>query len=166
MKALLISLAVTMTGLLPNTGLAQTKLRFAHGYEVSEPFHTSALWAAAEIEKRTANRYQIEVFPASQLGKETDVNQGLVLGTVDIIFTGLAFIGRTFPAASIGAAPFMFRDFDHYRKYAASPLFAELAAGYQKASGGNTIVATTYFGTRHTTANKPLQTRLVSDWLP
>ena len=36
-----------------------------------------------EFAKRTNNKYQIEVFPASQLGKETDINQGLSLGSVD-----------------------------------------------------------------------------------
>ena len=51
---------------------AQTKLKFAHVYEVSEPYHTAAVWAAGEIAKRTNNRYTMEVFPASTLGKETD----------------------------------------------------------------------------------------------
>ena len=65
--------------------LAQTKLKFAHVYETSEPYHAAALWAATEIAKRSSNRYSMEVFPASQLGKETDINQGLTLGTVHII---------------------------------------------------------------------------------
>ena len=47
---------------------AQTKLRWAHVYETSEPFHTQSVWAAQEIAKRTNNRYQIDVYPASQLG--------------------------------------------------------------------------------------------------
>ena len=50
----------------------------------------------------------------------------------------------------------MFRDFDHWKKYAESPLFRALSAGYQKASGGNTVVAITYYGNRQTTANKAL----------
>jgi len=33
--------------------MAQTKLKWAHVYETSEPFHTSSVWAAQEIEKRT-----------------------------------------------------------------------------------------------------------------
>ena len=33
--------------------LAQQKLKFAHVYEASEPYHTAALWAAGEIAKRT-----------------------------------------------------------------------------------------------------------------
>ena len=61
---------------------AQTKLKWAHVYETSEPYHTAAVWAAGEIKKRTNGRYEVEVFPASTLGKETDINQGLTLGTV------------------------------------------------------------------------------------
>ena len=62
-----------------------------------------ALWAAAEINKRTNGRYQIDVFPASTLGKETDINQALSLGTIDIIYTGMAFAGRTYPPMSIAS---------------------------------------------------------------
>ena len=51
-------------------GLAQQKLKFAHVYETSEPYHTAAVWAAGEIAKRTSNRYTMDVFPASSLGKE------------------------------------------------------------------------------------------------
>jgi len=134
---------------------AQTKLRWAHVYETSEPYHTAAVWAAAEIKKRTNGRYEVEVFPASTLGKETDINQGLTLGTVDIIYTGQLFAGRTYGPLAIGGAPYMFRDFDHWKRYSTSPLFAQLADGYQKA-GGNKVVAITYYGERHVTSNKPI----------
>ena len=43
-----------------------------------------------------ASATTVEVFPASTLGKETDINQGLTLGTVDIIYTGQLFAGRTY----------------------------------------------------------------------
>jgi tripartite ATP-independent transporter DctP family solute receptor len=137
---------------------AQQKLKFAHVYEVSEPYHTAALWAAGEVGKRTGNRYSMEVFPASSLGKETDINQGLTLGTVDIIYTGQLFAGRNHGPLSIGGAPFMFRDYDHWQKFTKSKLFQELGDGYQKASGGNKVVAITYYGNRQTTSNKPLNT--------
>jgi tripartite ATP-independent transporter DctP family solute receptor len=136
--------------------LAQTKLKFAHVYETSEPYHTAALWAAAEIAKRTSNRYTVEVFPASQLGKESDINQGLTLGTVDMIYTGQLFAGRNYGPISIGGAPFVFRDFDHWKKFSTSKLFDELADGYQKASSGSKVVAITYYGERHVTANKAI----------
>ena len=103
---------------------AQTKLKFAHVYETSEPYHIQAVWAAGEIAKRTNNRYTVEVFPASTLGKETDINQGLTLGTVDIIYTGQLFAGRTYGPLAIGGAPYMFRDFNHWKAFSTSPLFA------------------------------------------
>src|SRR5215813_12339109 len=141
---------------LPLGAAAQTKLKWAHVYETSEPYHTAAVWAAGEIAKRTNNRYQVEVFPASSLGKETDINQGLTLGTVDIIYTGQLFAGRTYGPLAIGGAPYMFRDFDHWKKFSTSPLFAELAEGYRQKSNGNKVVAITYYGERHVTSNKPI----------
>ena len=152
LKTLLAVAALAATG----AAFAQTKLKFAHVYETSEAYHTAALWAADEIKKRTAGRYEIQVFPASQLGKETDINQGLTLGTVDIIYTGQAFAARTLPALAIGGAPFMFRDLDHWRKYADSDLLRELMEAYYK-KGGNKPLAVTYYGVRHTTANKAIE---------
>jgi len=152
-----IKAAVAILALAVSTSaLAQTKLKWAHVYETTEPYHTAALWAAGEIAKRTNNRYQVEVFPASTLGKETDINQGLTLGTVDIIYTGQLFAGRTYGPLAIGGAPYMFRDFAHWQKFAASPLFAELAEGYREKSGGNKVVAITYYGERHVTSNKAI----------
>jgi tripartite ATP-independent transporter DctP family solute receptor len=154
-KFLLALCAAAVAALAGGPVLAQTKLKFAHVYETSEPYHKWALWAADEIKKRTDGRYEMQVFPASQLGKETDINQGLTLGTVDVIYTGQAFAARTHPPLAIGGAPFMFRDFDHWKKYSNSAVLQELMDGYYK-KGGNRPVAVTYYGVRHTTANKAI----------
>ena len=136
-------------------GFAQQKLKFAHVYETSEPYHTYAVWAAGEIAKRTGNRYTWDVFPASQLGNETQINQSLSLGTVDMIYTGQASAGRTYPPISIGGAPYMFRDLDHWKKFSQSKVLADLNEAYFK-KGGNKPVAAFYYGVRHTTANKAI----------
>ena len=156
MKLRIAALAAAAALAVSAAAFGQQKLKFAHVYETSEAYHTAALWAAGEIAKRTANRYTMEVFPASSLGKETDIGQGLTLGTVDIIYTGQLFAQRAYGPIAIGGAPFMFRDFDHWKKYTQSKLFQDLAAGYQKGSDGNRIVAITYYGNRQTTSNKAL----------
>ena len=156
MKFRIAALAAAAALAVSGTAFAQQKLKFAHVYETSEAYHTAALWAASEIAKRTSNRYTMEVFPASTLGKETDIGQGLTLGTVDIIYTGQLFAQRAYGPIAIGGAPFMFRDFDHWKKYTQSKLFQDLADGYQKGSDGNRIVAITYYGNRQTTSNKAL----------
>ena len=150
---LLLGLAAAFV---PAAAHAQTKLKWAHVYEATEPYHTEALWAAQEIRKRTDGRYDIEVFPASTLGKETEINQALSLGTIDIIYTGMAFAGRQYPPMSIASGPFIFRDYDHWQKFRAGPIFKEVAKGYEDKSG-HKIVGYTYYGERHLTANKLVQ---------
>jgi tripartite ATP-independent transporter DctP family solute receptor len=134
---------------------AQTTLKWAHVYEISEPYHTWAVWAGDEIAKRTEGRYKVEVFPASSLGKESDINEGLGLGTVDIIYTGQLFAGRFYGPIAIGGAPFIFRDYDHWAKFRTSDLFDELAGGYEQTTG-NHIVTLTYYGERQTTSNREI----------
>lgn len=157
MKRLVLSLAAAAIVGAAGLGAAQAaeKLKFAHVYETTEPYHKRALEAAEEIKKQTNGRYEIEVFPASSLGKESDINEGLGLGTVDIIYTGALFAGRFYGPIAISGAPFMFRDLDHWKSYAASDLFGELSAGYRKKTG-HTVLALTYYGQRHVTSNKPI----------
>ncbi|NVN84541.1 MAG: sialic acid TRAP transporter substrate-binding protein SiaP [Rhodopseudomonas sp.] len=132
---------------------AQTKLKWAHVYEIAEPYHTEALWAADEIKKRTNGKYEIQVFPASQLGNENQINEGLGLGTVDIIYTGVNFAGSIYKPIAITGAPFILRDFDHWKAYRDSSLFAEIAKGYDDKTK-HKVAALTYYGQRHVTANK------------
>ena len=133
--------------------LAQTKLKWAHVYEVSEPYHTDSVWAAEEIKKRTNGKFDIQVFPASSLGKETDINQGLSLGTVDMIISGPSFAARSFPRVGVAYYPFIFRDAAHQAAYAKSDVFKELAEGYRQKTG-IVMTAYTYYGARQTTSNR------------
>ena len=154
-RTLLAATALTALALAPTTAAAETKLKFAHVYETSEPYHTCAVEASDKLKAATEDRYSIEVFPASSLGKEVDINEGLGLGTVDIIYTGQLFAGRAFGPIAIGGSPFMFRDYEHWDAYRNSDLFKELSQGYTDATG-NHIVALTYYGNRHVTSNKPI----------
>ena len=138
-----------------NAALAQQKLKWAHVYETSEPFHTESVWAAEEIKKRSNGKFDIQVFPASTLGKETDINQGLTLGTVDMIISGPSFAARTYPRIGIAYYPFIFRDADHLIAYSKSPIFQEMVNEFRSKTGIQ-ITAYTYYGARHTTAQKPI----------
>jgi tripartite ATP-independent transporter DctP family solute receptor len=158
MKSKLMLGALAALALMPAGGaLAQTKLTWAHVYEVTEPFHTESVWAAEEIKKRTEGRYEVTVYPASQLGKEADLNQGLTLGTADIIISGSSFAAREFPPIGVTYYPYIFRGPEHLLAYTKSDIFKTLAAGYEEESGHH-IAAVTYYGTRHTTANKEIKT--------
>lgn len=150
--------ALALGGLMTSTGaLAQQKLKWAHVYETSEPYHTESVWAAEEIKKRSNGKFDIQVFPASTLGKETDINQGLTLGTVDMIISGPSFAARTYPRFGIAYYPFIFRDGDHLIAYSKSPVFQEMVNEF-RAKTGIQVTAYTYYGARHTTAQKAFTT--------
>ena len=147
--AAVLALTIGASGL----AQAQTKLKWAHVYEPSEPYHTQSLWAAAEIKKRSNGKFDIQVFPASSLGKETDINQGLQLGTVDMIISGPSFAARSYPRFGIAYYPFIFRDGDHLIAYSKSAVFKEMTDEF-RAKTGIQVTAYTYYGARHTTAQK------------
>jgi tripartite ATP-independent transporter DctP family solute receptor len=152
-----LTAAAVLALTLGTSGLAQaqTKLKWAHVYETSEPYHTQSVWAAEEIKKRSNGKFDIQVFPASSLGKETDINQGMQLGTVDMIISGSSFAANSYPRLGIAYYPFIFRDGDHLLAYSKSPVFKEMTDEF-RAKTGIQILAYTYYGARHTTANKPI----------
>ena len=149
-----LGLIAAALALSAGSALAQQKLKWAHVYETSEPYHTQSVWAAEEIKKRTNGKFEITVHPASSLGKETDINQGMGLGTIDMIISGPSFAARSYPRLGIAYYPFIFRDADHLLAYSKSPVFKEMIEGF-RAKTGIQILAYTYYGARHTTAQKP-----------
>ncbi len=136
---------------------ASETLKWAHVYEQGSNYHAVAEWAAEEIAKRTDGRVAVEVFPASSLGKEVEINEGLGIGAVDIIYTGPSFVERYYGPIAISDYPFIMRGFDHWKGYRDSDLFAELSEGYKDATG-NSVMALVYYGQRHVTSNKPILT--------
>jgi tripartite ATP-independent transporter DctP family solute receptor len=157
MRTIIAAAFAAATALAASAASAQTVLKWAHVYETPEPFHTESVWAAEEFKKRTNGKYEIQVYPASQLGKETDINQGLTLGTVDIIISGSSFAARSFAPIGVTYYPYIFRDGDHLIAYTKSDIYKTLSKGYEDKTGHH-IVATTYYGTRQTTSNKPIKT--------
>ncbi|MEO8739700.1 MAG: sialic acid TRAP transporter substrate-binding protein SiaP [Casimicrobiaceae bacterium] len=149
-----LALVVGVMCIASGTALAQQKLKWAHVYETSEPYHIQSVWAAEEIKKRSNGKFDITVFPASSLGKETDINQGLQLGTVDMIISGPSFAARSYPRLGIAYYPFIFRDADHLIAYSKSDVFKEMVDGYREKTGIQ-ITAYTYYGARQTTSNRP-----------
>ena len=148
------TLLATLLFAVAGTGLAQNKLKWGHVYEANEPFHRWSVWAADEIKKRSNGKYQIDVYPASQLGRDNDLTQGISLGAVDIILSGSSFAAKSFPRIGVTYYPYTFRDANHLLAYGKSDIFRELADGYAQKTG-NQIVSMSYYGVRHTSSNRP-----------
>ena len=138
-----------------SSAMAETVLKFAHIQSEATPFHQAALMAAKAIGERTEGRYRVEVYPNSSLGTDEAIIEGLGLGTVDIIYSGPAFMAQAYSPIGISDYPFVFRNLDHWKAYWKSDVFAELAKAYEDITG-NVHVASAYYGARQITANKPI----------
>jgi tripartite ATP-independent transporter DctP family solute receptor len=130
-------------------------LKWAHVYEEGSSYHKWALWAAEQIKDKTDGRVEISVFPASSLGKEAEINEGLTIGSVDMIYTGPNFAERDYGPIAISDYPFMLKDYDHWKAYRDSDLFQELSDGYKEATG-HTVMGITWYGYRHVTSKFPI----------
>ncbi|MEZ5864598.1 MAG: TRAP transporter substrate-binding protein DctP [Geminicoccaceae bacterium] len=131
-SALVLALAGTA---LLGAPAAATEFKLGHVYEASHPIHTAAVAAAEQFAACTDGAHTIQVYPASQLGKETALNEQIQFGGVDMILTGQIFASSNYPALAIGAAPYIFRDRDHALAYRDSDVFKDLMAGWSEATG-------------------------------
>lgn len=136
-------------------GAFAADLKWAHVYEEGSTYHKWANWAAEQIKAKTDGRVNITVFPASSLGKESEINEGLTIGSVDMIYTGPNFAERDYGPIAISDYPFMLKNYDHWKAYRESDLFKELSDGYKNATG-HTVMGITWYGYRHVTSNFPI----------
>ncbi|MBU3005345.1 sialic acid TRAP transporter substrate-binding protein SiaP [Paraglaciecola arctica] len=173
-EKIFIIAAVFICLMLPNRTIAQTDLavsaqtvshpdwqnsrvlRWAHVYEPSHALHKWALWASDEIYRETQGRYKVEIYASSSLGKEAHINQSLSLGSLDIIYTGTSFASQMYKPLGLSEMPYIFENYQHWQRYVASSVFAQLTQEYQQRSAGNVILSSTYYGERHLTSNRPV----------
>ncbi len=164
LSVMMLALVLIAGGLAFARGAAEPdrmELSFAHVYEPDLAYHQEAVWAAEQIEERTDGRITVTVYPAAQLGSESEIAEGLDLGTSDIIYAGAAFLAGDYGELAIAEGPMVFRDFEHWMAFAESDLFQDLAEGYRNQTGHH-IVAPTYYGVRHVSSSRPIRT--LDDW--
>ena len=130
LKKLTIAFAASAAALLAATtsGMAQTKLKWAHVYETSE-FHTASVWAAGE--NRQAHQWALcrstSIRPRSSARRPTSTRPCAGFGRHDHL--RLEFCGQELPADRRDLYPYTFRDADHLLAYTKSDVFKELTKG-------------------------------------
>ena len=91
---------------------AEFTYKFANNLALGHPLNTRAQEASAKIKEETGGRFDLQIFPASQLGSDTDTLGQIRSGAVDF-FTLSGLILSTFvPAAAINGVGFAFKDYD------------------------------------------------------
>jgi len=119
-KAIAIAFALT------TTAHAQTVLRFGHYGPVGDPVHAASLKFKEVVEKESGGAFRVDVTPAEQLGKGSEMIVGTQLGTIDVSVTGNPFFGGIAPEQSALDIPFLFRTPEHAYRVIDGPIGREL----------------------------------------
>jgi tripartite ATP-independent transporter DctP family solute receptor len=103
------------------------------------------------VAERTNNQIQVQIFPASQLGTEQEILEGVQLGTVHMFEGSTGSVGRFLPELEAFAAPYIWRDVDHMLKTVRGPIGASLADRLVKSKGMRILDLGWLFGYRYLT---------------
>ena len=90
-----------------------TVLKMGHVYAEDYPMHIAMQEMSDYIYENTDGRYRIDLNANSTLGGESDLIEGVNIGTVDMCFTASTPLANTVPAISYLDLPFLIQDYDH-----------------------------------------------------
>lgn len=91
---------------------AEFTLKLANNSPLSHPQTIRQMEAAARIKDASGGRLEINVFPNSQLGSDTDMLSQLRSGAIDLFTLSGLILSTLVPAASINGVGFAFKDYE------------------------------------------------------
>ncbi|MCP8937899.1 TRAP transporter substrate-binding protein [Alsobacter sp. SYSU M60028] len=91
---------------------AEFTYKFANNLPVSHPLNIRAQEAAAKIKDETKGRFELQIFPSSQLGSDTDTLGQIRNGAVDFFTLSGLILSTLVPSAAISGIGFAFDSYD------------------------------------------------------
>ena len=149
---------VSLLGIPAEAGEKPIVLRLANVVPATSTKNIACLRFAELVARDTKNAIQVQVFPASQLGNERDLAQGVLLATIDMFWGDAAAFASQVKEFNVFNSPFLFRDLKHWNAVVWGPIFDDLVARLEKAAPAK-VVGRMLMGDRYIlTRNKPVKT--------
>jgi tripartite ATP-independent transporter DctP family solute receptor len=103
---------------------AEIQLRYGNNLPLSHPLNIRAKEAADRIAKETDGRVEMMIFPANQLGGDTDMLSQVRSGALTFFTPSSLVIATLVPTAALNAVGFAFKDYDQVWKAMDGPVGA------------------------------------------
>lgn len=129
-------------------------LRLSHFMETSHPIEACGMEALRN--HLDGSTLQVETYPAAQLGGETESLEQVFSGNLDMSINGPSFIGVYYEPFNVLDAGYLFENAEALRDLGDSDAVLGVLEGAQEASGMK-VFPGWYYGTRHITANTPVE---------
>ena len=138
---------------------AEFTYKFAHNTAVTHPLHKRGQEAADKIKAETNGRFDLQVFPSSQLGSDTDTLGQIRNGAVDFFTLSGLILSTLVPASAISGVGFAWDGYDSVWKAMDGKLGAFIREEIAKSRQIIAMDAIWDNGFRQTTTNtKPILT--------
>ena len=126
--------AVVSVNILPGRArAAEFSMKYANNTVDTHPMTIRMREAVAKIKDETKGRVEIEVFPNSQLGGDTDMLSQLRTGAIDFFTLSGLILATLVPVASINGIGFAFKSYDQVWPAMDGELGAHVRGGIGKA---------------------------------
>ncbi|MFO1312569.1 MAG: C4-dicarboxylate TRAP transporter substrate-binding protein [Burkholderiales bacterium] len=136
---------------------AQTVLNVNTALTTDDPMYAGLERMKANVEKRTAGKLTIKIFPGSQLGKDEDVlEQARAGANVAVLVDG----GRLAPFVKdfgILGAPYLVDNFDQVLRLTSSPLYKGWVDKLRNSANLQVLSFDWFQGHRHVLTNTPVK---------
>jgi tripartite ATP-independent transporter DctP family solute receptor len=101
---------------------AEIQLRYGNNLPLSHPLNIRAKEAAERIAKETDGKVEMLIFPANQLGGDTDMLSQVRGGALTFFTPSSLVIATLVPTAALNAVGFAFKDYDQVWKAMDGPV--------------------------------------------
>ena len=91
---------------------AEFELKYATGQDPTHPVNIRAQEALNRIRETTSGRVDIKLFPANQLGSDTDLLAQVRNGSVDFFNLSSLILATLVPSSGMTSLGFAFKDYD------------------------------------------------------
>src|SRR5690348_11465546 len=91
---------------------AEFTYKYANNLPLAHPMNKRAQEAAAKIKEETGGRFELQIFPSSQLGSDTDTLGQIRSGAVDFFTLSGLILSTLVPVAALNGVGFAFKDYD------------------------------------------------------
>jgi TRAP-type transport system periplasmic protein len=117
---------------------AATMLKISTSFPNDPKFSTARIWYdlfLPRLKAATDGKVATQFFPDNQLGQEADVVSQVKMGVVDIMLVGTSIWTNIVPEFGVFDMGYVFQDYDHLRRLAATPAGIALAQLLVKKAG-------------------------------
>ncbi|EKF20508.1 sialic acid TRAP transporter substrate-binding protein SiaP [Nitratireductor pacificus] len=118
------------------------------------PVYKGAAEFAQKLKEVSGGEFTVKLFPSATLGDFKAMVQQVQAGELDMVITGYPDMSYTIPELKLIGAPYVVSDYQQLKEIISGPWGQKMAGKFNEK--GMQVLDVWYYGTRQTTANKPV----------